>query len=84
MSGSPTEDLLSEAVHSAYMQRLVQPNDYVVSCLGDRERVIAALLADTDLRCHYLSFDGMRAAVQGGHNLRMHDDCLPFSRPRCA
>lgn len=24
----PTEDLLSEAVHSAYLQRLVQPNDY--------------------------------------------------------
>ena len=67
-------------MHSAYMQRLVQPNDYVVSCLGDRERVIAALLADTDLRCHYLSFDGMRAAVQGGHNLRMHLAC-PFPAP---
>ena len=26
----PPEDLLSEAVHSAYLQRLVQPNDYVV------------------------------------------------------
>lgn len=35
------EDLLSEAVHSAYMQRLVQPNDYVVSGQALRELPLA-------------------------------------------
>ena len=32
----PAEDLLSEAVHAAYMQRLVQPNDYVVVVMSHR------------------------------------------------
>ncbi|PRW57674.1 Pyruvate kinase [Chlorella sorokiniana] len=39
-----SEDLLSEAVHSAYMQRLVQPNDYVVCVMSQRSSTVVKVV----------------------------------------
>ncbi|PSC73194.1 Pyruvate kinase [Micractinium conductrix] len=73
-----SEDLLSEAVHAAYMQRLVQPNDYVVVVMSHRGsmavKVVQVNRAGTGLR----AMSGANSSLVQGEAPDVISEASPF------
>ncbi|KAL4446774.1 hypothetical protein ABPG77_008018 [Micractinium sp. CCAP 211/92] len=72
------EDLLSEAVHSAYMQRLVRPNEYVVCIMTHRGSMVVKVVQVNRTGAGLKSMGGQNSSLISGEMPDIISDRSPF------
>ncbi|KAL4434114.1 hypothetical protein ABPG75_000555 [Micractinium tetrahymenae] len=72
------EDLLSEAVHSAFLQRLVRPNDYVVCIMSHRGSMVVKVVQVNRIGAGLKTMSGLNSGGIGSESPDIISERSPF------